>query len=419
MKEKKQIDLIAYSTDASMIEGNAISIIFPESVEKIQEAVRNFNGITIRGGGSGLVGGAVPQNCVVLDMSKMSKILKFDLAKRDIEVEAGIILDELNSYLDKHGLEFPVNPSSHSICTIGGMIATNAVGSRAIKYGRTSDWVSRVWVIDGRGEVIEAGKTEIDDFSGLEGITGVIFKARLKLIPKMKRTASLVSMSSLSDVQGLVMNLKLREDVSAIEFFDRFISGLLNLPDSNHLIVEYESEEGKMKGEDYIRVMNLRDNIYPTLASAGFTHIEDPKILIHKFSEFAEFLQENKIPFFGHVGSGIIHPVYRKGQESLIRETIKLTKKLHGQVSGEHGIGLSKKEFLEPGDIKIIERIKKRRDPLNKLNCGKVIDLKPQKKEEEKKLVDAADVEVNDGDEGLIDFQEDTKQGGVDNGNTN
>jgi len=384
MKNKTQIDLIAYSTDASMIEGNAISVVYAETPEQIRQIIVSSAGITVRGAGSGLVGGAVPQNCVVLDMSKMNKILKFDEAKREIEVEAGIILDELNDYLDAYGLEFPVQPSSHSICTLGGMIATNAVGSRAIKYGRTSDWVSRLWVVNGKGEIVEAGKTDMSDFAGMEGITGIIFKARLKVIPKKIRSASLVSFDNLNDVQDLVMKLKIRDDISAIEFLDKFISGLLGMNDRHHVIIEYESDEGRMKGVEYDRLMRLRDSAYPTLASAGFTRIEDPKILIHKFTEFGEFLQENKVPFFGHLGVGIIHPVFRKEQGELIREVIKLAKKLHGQVSGEHGIGLAKKEFLEAGDIKLIQRIKKRHDPLGRLNCGKVVDFKNEEVREER-----------------------------------
>jgi len=384
MKNKTQIDLIAYSTDASMIEGNAISVLYAESPEQIRQIVNSSAGVTVRGAGSGLVGGAVPQNCIVLDVSKMNKILKFDRAKREIEVEAGVILDELNDYLDAYRLEFPVQPSSHSICTLGGMIATNAVGSRAIKYGRTSDWVSRLWVVNGKGEIVEAGKTDIGDFTGMEGITGVIFKARLKLLPKKQRSASLVSFDNLNEVQDLVMKLKIREDISAIEFLDKFISGLLGMNDRHHVIIEYESDEGRMKGVEYDRLMRLRNEAYPTLASAGFTRIEDPKILIHKFTEFGEFLQENKVPFFGHLGVGIIHPVFRKEQGELIREMIKLAKKLHGQVSGEHGIGLAKKEFLEAGDIKLIQRIKNRHDPLGRLNCGKVIDFKNEEVKEER-----------------------------------
>lgn len=380
-EEKERIDLIAYSTDASMIEGRAFSVIFPKSAEEIQEIVRNSAGITIRGGGTGLVGGAVPQNCVLVDLSKMNKILNFDRKNVTAEVEAGILLDELNEYLEKYNLEFPVKPSSHAVCTIGGMIATNAVGSRAIKYGRTSDWVESMEVVNGKGEVISVKKTDISDFSGMEGITGVIARATLKLVNKKIRTARLLELDGLQDVVDAVTRMKLEKNISAIEFMDKFTSGLIGLFDRHHLIIEFESDEGELKGREYEKIMEMRDRVYPALASAGYVRIEDPKIMLGKFQEMAEWLQENRIPFFGHLGVGIIHPCFMKDQEKLIGELMNLAKKLHGQVSGEHGIGLAKKEFLEPSDIKIIERIKKRNDPFGKFNCGKVIDFSQVKEE--------------------------------------
>jgi len=373
---EKNIELIAYSTDASMIPGNAFSVIFPKSSQEISQIVRNSAGITIRGGGSGLVGGAVPQNCVVIDLSKMNRVLEFDRKKVTIEVEAGILLDELNDYLARYSLEFPVQPSSHAIATIGGMIATNAVGSRAIKYGRTSNWLESLEVVNGKGEILKIGKADLSDFCGMEGITGVMVKAKLKLVNKKKRTANLLELTSLQEVSDSVTRFKLEKNVSAIEFIDKFTSGLIGMSDKYHLIIEFESDEGKLAGREYEKIMELRDSIYPSLASAGYSRIEDPKVMINRFPEFAEFLEHEKIPYFGHLGVGIIHPCFRQDDKEKISEMIKFVKKLHGQVSGEHGIGLAKKEFLEPSDIKLIERIKKRNDPLNKLNCGKVIDVK-------------------------------------------
>ncbi len=375
-KEREKLERAAYCTDASMIEGNATKVIFPKSAEEIRQAIISNPGVSARGGGSGLVGGAVPQNCAVLDLSKMNHILGFDSKKNTVEVEAGVILDELNDFLDKYGLEFPVKPSSHSICTIGGMISTNAVGSRAVKYGRTSDWIRELEVVNGKGEILQAKRMDLGDFAGMEGITGVIVKAKLEVIEKKKRTVTLSRLDSLDDVERHVIQLKLRKDVSAIEFLDKFTSGLIGLQDGYHLIVEFESEEGRARDREYEKIMEMRDNIYPALASASYVHIEDPKILTHKFRELAEFLEEKKIPFFGHLGVGIIHPCFKQGQENIIAETMNLTKKLHGQVSGEHGIGLAKKEFLDDSEKKLIERIKKRHDPLGKLNCGKVIDFK-------------------------------------------
>lgn len=373
VEEKQKMELVAYSTDASMIKGQATSVLFPKSAEEISQIVKNSSGVVPRGAGTGLAGGAVPQNCAVVDLSKMNQILEFNREKKAIEVEAGIVLDELNDYLSIYSLEFPVKPSSHSVCTIGGMIATNAVGSRAIKYGRTSEWVESIEVVDGKGETLKIGKTDLSDFAGMEGITGIITRAKLKLVSLKKRTASILEFGSLEEVQNHVIKLKSRNDISAIEFMDKFTSSVLGLSDKYHIIVEYESEEGKLKDREYSKIMELRDRIYPALASLGYTRIEDPKIMIGKFSEFADFLEENKIPFFGHLGVGIVHPVFRAGEEKRISEAIKLAKKLHGQVSGEHGIGLAKKKFLDENDNKLIARIKSRHDPANKLNCGKVI----------------------------------------------
>lgn len=306
----------------------------------------------------------------------MNRVLNLDLKRKIAEIEAGIILDELNDKLESYNLEFPVKPSSHGVCTLGGMIATNAVGNRAIKYGKTSNWVLELEAVNGKGEILKLGKSELTDFAGMEGITGVITKAKLKLIDRRKRTADLLSLNDLNEVVENVIKFKLENDVSEIEFLDKMSSSLLGFDEKYHLIVEFESERGKLKGRDYEEIMEKRDNVYPNLAKLGYVRIEDPKILLNKFIELAELLESGKVPFFGHLGVGILHPVFQRNEDEKIRRIMKYTRKLHGQVSGEHGIGLRKKEFLEPSDIKIIERIKKRYDPLCKINCGKVIDLK-------------------------------------------
>jgi len=387
--KKKNIDLIAYSTDASMIEGNASSVIFPKSAEEISRIIRGGGNFVVRGGGTGLVGGAVPSKEIVIDLSKMNKIIELDRDKKIVEVEAGIILDELNDELERHRLEFPVQPSSHSVCTIGGMIATNAVGSRAMKYGRTGNWLEELEIVNGKGDLIKAGKINLADFTGLEGITGVIVKAKLKVTEKKERTASLFASSDLKEVLESVKKLKMLDDTSAIEFLDKITSSLLGLEEKYHIIAEFESDRGKAKGGEYEKLMELRDRAYPALASLGYVRIEDPKVLIHKIGETAEFLEIEKIPFFGHLGSGIIHPVFRKGEDEKVNNLMKYVKKMQGQVSGEHGIGLRKKEFLEPSEKKLIVSIKKRYDPSCRINCGKVIDLKEKiviGAEEERKL---------------------------------
>jgi glycolate oxidase len=365
----------AYERDASGFVGKARDVVFPKNVQEVKVFVGNSKRVVVRGGATGLAGGCVPENGLdlVLDLSKMDKISNFDNEKKTIEVEAGVILDELQIYLSKFGLEFPVKPSSHSVATIGGMIATDAVGSRAIKYGKTSNWVKWLDVVDCYGEIHRKGVTELSDYCGMEGITGVVVKACLKLSPLKSRSATLVSVATLEEITGLVKNLKRNSEISMIEFFDKGISEKLGFEKNYHLIVEYESDRGELKGHEYEKLMSSRDRVYPLLASEGYFRIEDPKVLLDRSGKLLGWLVANKVPVFGHIGVGIFHPCFKDGQIKLVREMMKIVVRLGGQISGEHGIGVLKKDFVEGNDKKILLNVKKRCDPLNKFNVGKVV----------------------------------------------
>ena len=362
-----------YESDASRMRGEALDVVHPKSVREVCEFVSKNDRIVIRGAGTGLAGGAVPQKEVVLDLSKLTKISNFNEEKKTVEVEAGVVLDDLQHFLDKSGLEFPVKPSSHAVASIGGMIATNAVGNRAVKYGKTASWIKWVEVVDGEGRIDRKGVTELSDYVGMEGITGVIVRACLKLSPIRERTASLFRLESVDEVVRLVQNMKQRRDVSALEFLDKFVSKGIGYGEGYHLLVEYESDEGKLKGKDYEKVVGMRDMIYPFLSGEGYVRIEDPKVLSDRFSKLMSWLEANKIPVFGHIGVGIFHPCFNSHQERLIPEMMKLVGRLGGQVSGEHGIGLLKRGFVEVNDQKILRNVKKRTDPMGKFNSGKVI----------------------------------------------
>jgi len=370
-----------YERDASGFKGRALDVVFPRNVVEVCRIVANTKRIVVRGGGSGLVGGCVPQNGldVVLDLSKMDKIYGFDNERKTVEVEAGVILDELQGYLGRFGLEFPVKPSSHAIATIGGMIATDAVGSRAIKYGKTSNWVKWVDVVDCYGELYRKGITELSDYCGMEGITGVVVRACLKLSSVKKRSASLVRVESLEEVIGLVRNLKMDANISMIEFFDKQVSEWLELGKVYSLIVEREGEslEGDNRewvvGAEYDRLMSLRDRVGPVLSGKELLIYEDPKVLLDRSDKLIAWCEAKGVPVFGHIGVGIFHPRFRKDQKELVSEMMKLVKRLGGQISGEHGIGVLKKEFVDANDKKILINVKKRTDSLNKFNLGKVI----------------------------------------------
>ncbi len=373
---------IVYKSDASGIQGQVSQVIFPKSAAEVQSIVKFSSNIVPRGAGTGLVGGSVPLNSIILDMSKMDKILVFP-DKKMAEVEPGVTLEELNFELAKYGLEFPVNPSSAKSCTIGGMIATDAVGTRAVKYGKTSDWIKEVEVVNGKGELEKISKLDIAEVSGMEGITGIITKAKLMLSPLKKRTATLIKVNDVTKLADIIRKLKAKTDVSAIELFDKLTSKYAGLPEVYHLLVEYESDAGQFKDQEYIKIMELRDSIYPRLASEGFSHIEDPQVMPFKIPELAKYLEERAIPFFGHAGVGILHPCFKPENLAFVGSMLTFVKKMNGQISGEHGIGLAKKQFVEENDKKLYRRIKKRYDPENKINANKILDI--ENKDEEKK----------------------------------
>ena len=365
--------LKSYEKDASGLSGKVLDVFHPESVEDVRKVVLGNGRIVIRGAGSGLAGGCVPQGDVVLDLSKMIGIFNFDEKRRSIEVEAGVVLDDLQDYLGDSGLEFPVKPSSHGVATIGGMIATNAVGNRGVRYGATSAWVRWVEVMDCYGKVERKGITEMSDYVGMEGISGVIVRACLKLSSIVKRSASLIRLKSYGEIVNLVRELKRKSDVCAIEFLDKIVSKGVGFGDDYHLIIEYENDKGKFRGADYEKVMAMRDEVYPFVAGEGFVRIEDPKVMLDRFPKLMSWLEGHGIPVFGHIGSGILHPCFNLDQERLIPEMMKLVGRLGGRVSGEHGIGLLKRGFVEVNDQKILRNVKKRLDEKGKFNVGKVI----------------------------------------------
>lgn len=367
---QKEVDRIAYSSDASRIRGKADTIVWPKTLEDIRHIIayakRHKLNIVPRGAGTGLVGGAVPQNSVVVDLCKMNK---FVIQGETAIVEPGVVLDDLNS---ASSLVLPVEPGSHAVCTIGGMIATNAAGMRAFKYGKMLDWVEELQVIDGTGKLLKIKGDKIKNFCGLEGITGIIVRAKIKLtkLPR-QRSISVLNFETITPLVERFNELK-KDNVLALEYVDKFCSNLIGLGDANHLIVEYEGDEGSIKGEEAKEIWKMRSNLYPAVASKGYDIVEDPQVPLESIDKFLYWLQKNDIPTYGHIGIGIMHPHFKKGSQ-LVEEMFMVVEKLKGGVSGEHGIGLLKKPYLKGEEVENIKKIKEVYDPNNILNGGKVI----------------------------------------------
>jgi len=164
-----------YEKDINNLTGKAAAIVYPESDEEIIKLVKSSNSdLIVRGGGTSFTGALIPNNSIIIDMSKKDKILELNLERKTIYIESGVILQDLNDKLKKYNLEFPIQAFFPKLETIGGMIAKNSCGSREIKYARMMNWVESLEVINGKGELIKVPKSDLSEFIGMEGITGII-----------------------------------------------------------------------------------------------------------------------------------------------------------------------------------------------------------------------------------------------------
>jgi len=365
----------AYETDASGIVGLAKEVILPSTIEEVCTAVKTNQHIVIRGGGSGFRGGAVPLNGedVVLDLSRINTVEDVDLMRKTIEVGAGVIFEDLQQLLEEHELEIGVDLVSSRICTIGGMIATNAVGGRGMKYGRMSTFVRWIDVVDSTGTIIRKGATELSDYVGMEGTTGVIIRACLQCQSLPVRSASLLRIERYEDIELHTMNYKRLPEVSMIEVLCPTISDMLGIGCSYHLLIEYEGEQGDAKGIAYDKLMRLRNLIYGAVAREGYIRIEDVKVQVHTLTKLLSWLTQRRIPFFGHAGMGIIYPCFLPTQVEEISLLFNFISRIGGSVHGSFGVGIQKKAYVEHLDKKIYENIFKRTDLEKKFNQEKLL----------------------------------------------
>ncbi len=396
--------------------------------------------VTVRGAGTGLVGGCVPiYGGILLDLSRMNNILELDEKNLTLTVEPGVLLMELASYVEERGYFYAPDPGEKS-ATIGGNIATNAGGMRAVKYGVTRDWVRSLDVVLPSGELITLSGKVVKDSSGFslkdliigsEGTLGIIVKAVLKLIPKPRKSVSLLVPFNDIDKALSAANVIVSYKVipTAIEYLNKttlaFSKEFLGkeIPHANYpayLLLSFD-------GNSDVDIDNTIDDIsalaidelgavdvylvdtderkesvwqargaFLEAIKASTTEMDEcdvvlPRDKINEFIFFTEKLSEKlniRIPYFGHVGDGNLHiylcrdNLQQKQWERVLEEGFKALYdnafSLGGKVSGEHGIGYAKKMFLEKqvGKIQItlMKGIKKLFDPNNILNPGKVIN---------------------------------------------
>lgn len=218
------------------LKGEAAALVFPQSTEEVSKILKYAHKhdipVTPRGAGTNLVGSTVPvDGGIILDFSHMDKVLELDENTMTITVQPGLLLQDLQKYVEERGLFYPPDPGEKA-SSIGGNISTNAGGMRAVKYGVTRDYVRGLEVVTADGSVLIAGGKNVKDASGLslknlyigsEGTLAVITKCILKLIPKPETSLSvLVPYPDLkTGIRSVLSVLRANANPTAVEFMER------------------------------------------------------------------------------------------------------------------------------------------------------------------------------------------------------
>lgn len=415
-----------------------VEVLTTNEVSKIMKyAYENNIPVTPRGQGTGLVGAAVAiHGGIMINLSKMNKILELDEENLTLTLEPGVLLMEISKYVEENDLFYPPDPGEKS-ATIGGNINTNAGGMRAVKYGVTRDYVRGLEVVLANGDIINIGGKVVKNSSGYslkdlivgsEGTLGIVTKAILKLLPLPKKTISLlVPFENLKMAIDTVPKIiKSKTIPTAIEYMvkdvivasEEFLG--MKFPDSSadaYLLLTFDGNTQEEIEKTYENVANicLESGAFDVLISntkerqesiwkargafleaikATTTQMDEcdvvvPRNKIAQFVTFADSLQEKfdiRIKGFGHAGDGNLHiyilkddlddEVWNKKLKEVFDAMYQKSRELGGKVSGEHGIGYAKRPYLmeAQGDVgmNLYKNIKFAFDSKNILNPGKV-----------------------------------------------
>lgn len=431
-------DLICYGFDACGIDSLPSAVLWPETTEDItkimKHAYANKMHVVPRGAGTGMTGGSVPlKGAAVLSMERMNRIIDLDKDNLTVLVEPGVINGRLQKEVEHHGFFYPPDPASMNFCTIGGNVAENAGGPRALKYGVTRDYVMEIEAVLPNGDVINAGvKTHkgvvgydlVRLLVGSEGTLSVLTKIRLKLLPLPEDVVTLLCLFNSLDDAGKAVSLITASKIipRTLEFMDsESISAVekfqpIGLPDNTEalLLIEIDGHTEAIKkeagrvadvcaglnadvrmaedDEARNRLWECRRAVSPALYHLNPTKInEDIVVPRNRIPQMLNGLRKLswesgiKIVNFGHAGDGNIHvnlmvdksnaEEYQKAK-SLVREIFNLTLSLGGTISGEHGIGITKSPYIgmeiKEKELNLMRGIKNIFDPQNILNPGKI-----------------------------------------------
>lgn len=437
-------DLVPYSFDGTAaLQEMPAAVAFPATTEEVQAlvrlAIKHEVPLITRGSGTGLSGGSLPvKEGLVMCLTQMDRILELDSKNLTLLAEAGAITGKIASAAEEAGLFYPPDPGSLKISTIGGNVAENSGGLRGLKYGVTKHYVMGLEVVLPSGEVIftgnkcvkdVAGYTLRDLFIGSEGTLGIITKVLLKLVPKPAARQTLLaiydSMEAAAESVSAIISAKIipctlefldSVTINCVEDFThvglpRDAAAILLMETDGHpeavredaaAMAELARQHGARSvtvaqtAEEAAALATARRAAFSALARLSPTTIlEDATVPRSHLAEMIRFIQETaerhqlKIGTFGHMGDGNLHPTFLTNErnkeemervEHAMREIFDKAISLGGTITGEHGVGLAKKEFLSASvgelNVDVMKQMKAVFDPKGILNPGKIFDLK-------------------------------------------
>lgn len=430
----------AYAFDASnSFEKTCLPdvVVFAETIEQVQNVIKIADKYSIpvicRGAGTNTVGSCIAEHGgIILNFSKMNKILEINRENMTARVQPGVVLKDLKNQVEQLGLYYPPDPSNLAVSTIGGSIAQNSAGARSFKYGTTKDYVLDLLVVTANGELLRTGSNTIKNaagynlgslFTGSEGTLGIVVEATLKLIPKPQCTKVIMayfdslsdaakSVSAIIDWQILPATIDFM-DKNALQTVEQFNPAGLLTDKEAALIIEID---GPKNSTDEQVITNLLRQSGASAIQYSSTEKEAEKIWAARRSSMAAcaklkpdvttddvIVPRENLPelvngiheickkynltvcLIGHVGDGSVHPQIPidfnnkeeyKNYKLAKSEIYNLTVGLGGTISGEHGIGRTKREHLpkvvSPLALNYMREIKKVFDPKNILNPYKI-----------------------------------------------
>ena len=439
-----EADCASYSYDGAVLPSKAPGLVVrPTQTEQLGDIIRLCYeaglAITVRGAGSNLSGGTVPdvENSVVILTNSLNRILEINTEDLYAVVEPGVVTAQFAAAVEAKGLFYPPDPGSMSVSTIAGNIAENAGGLRGLKYGVTKDYVMGLEFYDYKGNLVKTGSRTVKCVTGFnlaglmvasEGCMGVISKAILKLVPPPKASKALTAeFSNVQDAGNAVAGIIAAHvlpctlellDQNTLKVVEADQKCGLPVDAAAMLLIEVDGHPAQVaddaarveevlkkcgatavhvpgSAEEKNKLWTARRMALPALARARPTCVlEDATVprsqiptMLAKLDEIAK-KYNLMMGTFGHAGDGNLHPTIlcdKRDKEEFARveaavdEIFDVALKLGGTLSGEHGIGTAKAKWMEKettrGTIEFCQRMRRSCDPNGLLNANKITGI--------------------------------------------